>query len=79
MVKDYCAPVVGLVGGIGSGKSALAGWVSQNAPVEVIDGDQLGHQALQDPTLARTVLARLPQAQAPPDTNDIDHPSVDRK
>ncbi|MED5449063.1 MAG: dephospho-CoA kinase [Planctomycetota bacterium] len=79
MVKDYCAPVVGLVGGIGSGKSALAGWVSQNAPVEVIDGDQLGHQALQDPTLARTVLARFPQAQAPQDTNDIDHPSVDRK
>ena len=77
MAKDYCAPVVGLVGGSGSGKSALAGWISQNAPVEVIDGDQLGHQALQDSTLARTVLDRFPQASQ--DTNQTDQPTVDRK
>ena len=54
---------MGLVGGIGSGKSALARWVSQHAPVEVLDGDQLGHHALEDPTLARLVLDRFPQAR----------------
>lgn len=39
-------PVVGIVGGIGSGKSAVANWVRAQAPVAVIDADQLGHEAL---------------------------------
>ncbi|MDZ4685974.1 MAG: dephospho-CoA kinase [Planctomycetaceae bacterium] len=42
-----CAvPVVGLIGGIGSGKSAVAKWVADRHPVLVIDADRLGHQAL---------------------------------
>ena len=68
MPQDHCAPVVGLVGGIGSGKSALARWVSQNSPVEVLDGDQLGHQALTEPAIAGLVLERFPQA-GPSDTS----------
>jgi len=67
--QDHCAPVVGLVGGIGSGKSALASWVSHHAPIEVLDGDLLGHHALKDPTLARLVLDRFPQARSSDDTN----------
>lgn len=39
-------PVVGIVGGIGSGKSAVAGWVAAQANVRVIDADSLGHDAL---------------------------------
>ncbi len=70
MSQDVCAPcapyspVVGLVGGIGSGKSALARWVAQHARIEILDADQLGHQALDDPTLAKLVLDRFPQAAA---------------
>lgn len=39
-------PVVGIVGGIGSGKSAVARWVGSGANVRVIDADRLGHEAL---------------------------------
>lgn len=41
-------PVVGLVGGIGSGKSAVARWVAAHHPVVVVDADALGHAALAD-------------------------------
>ena len=78
MPQDHCAPVVGLVGGIGSGKSALARWVSQNSPVEVLDGDQLGHQALTEPTITGLVLERFPQA-GPSDTSsttEISRPTL---
>jgi dephospho-CoA kinase len=39
-------PTIGIVGGIGSGKSAVAQWVAARANVLVIDADRLGHQAL---------------------------------
>ncbi|MBC8115788.1 MAG: dephospho-CoA kinase [Candidatus Saccharimonas sp.] len=39
-------PVVGIVGGIGSGKSAVARWVATQANIHVIDADRLGHEAL---------------------------------
>ena len=39
-------PVIGVVGGIGSGKSAVANWVAAHANVSVIDADKLGHDAL---------------------------------
>ena len=39
-------PVVGVIGGIGSGKSAVARWVATQANVHVIDADRLGHEAL---------------------------------
>ncbi|MBQ18247.1 MAG: dephospho-CoA kinase [Planctomycetaceae bacterium] len=59
--RDHCAPVVGLVGGIGSGKSALAEWVSQHAPVVVLDGDHFGHQALQEDEARQQILNRFPE------------------
>ena len=34
-------PVIGLVGGIGSGKSAVAQWVADKRNFVLIDGDQL--------------------------------------
>lgn len=42
-------PVVGIIGGIGSGKSSVAKWVAAHAPVRVIDADALGHEALLEP------------------------------
>ena len=62
MPQEHCAPVVGLVGGIGSGKSAVAGWVAQHASVVVLDGDEAGHRALEDPGTRDRVLARFPGA-----------------
>jgi dephospho-CoA kinase len=71
VTQDHCAPVVGLVGGIGSGKSGLAHWVSQHAPITVLDGDQLGHQALAEPELARKILDRFPSSQDPDNSSTI--------
>jgi len=82
--QDVCAPcvpcapdtpVVGLVGGIGSGKSALARWVAQHARIEILDADRLGHQALDDPELAKLVLDRFPQAANPDYTKDTIQPN----
>lgn len=40
------APVIGLIGGVGSGKSALAAWIAQALDAAVIDADAAGHRAL---------------------------------
>src|SRR5262245_54210203 len=42
-------PVIGLVGGIGSGKSHLARQLRERHPVEIVEGDTTGHRLLQDP------------------------------
>lgn len=47
--------MIGIVGGIGSGKSAVARWVASQANVHVIDADRLGHEVL----LAADVKAAL--------------------
>ncbi len=39
-------PVVGILGGIGSGKSTIARWVTSRNSVCLIDGDQVGHEVL---------------------------------
>lgn len=53
-------PVIGLVGGVGSGKSAVAAALARRGG-RVIDADALGHAALREPALAARVLARWPQ------------------
>lgn len=50
-------PVVGVIGGVGSGKSAVAQWVAERHPVERVDADQLGHLVLQNPAI-RAALAQ---------------------
>jgi dephospho-CoA kinase len=44
-------PVIGLVGGIGSGKSHLARLLREKHPIEIVDGDLAGHEALQEPAI----------------------------
>lgn len=48
-------PVIGVVGGIGSGKSAVAREVASRANVHVIDADRLGHEALLDSDVKRAL------------------------
>lgn len=51
------APVIGLVGGIGAGKSAVAAaW--RQAGCEVSDSDRLAREAFDDPTIARAIRER---------------------
>ena len=42
-------PLVGLVGGVGSGKSTIARTLAQRIPVAILDADRAGHEALQQP------------------------------
>jgi dephospho-CoA kinase len=50
-------PVVGLVGGIGSGKSLVARLLGEHGGY-VIDADRLGHEALEQPTIRDQVVQR---------------------
>jgi dephospho-CoA kinase len=42
-------PLVGLVGGIGSGKSTIARGLAQRMPVAILDADRSGHETLRQP------------------------------
>jgi dephospho-CoA kinase len=39
-------PVIGFIGGVGSGKSAVARWIGDHKNVVIIDGDSIGHKVL---------------------------------
>jgi len=54
-------PVIGLIGGIGSGKSQVAAAFARNG-ARVIAGDQLGQAALRDPDLRARVASRWGEA-----------------
>jgi dephospho-CoA kinase len=64
-------PVVGLIGGIGSGKSRVAEELARRGAY-VINGDQLGHEALRQPDVRDRVLRRWPQVRD-------DHGAVSRR
>ncbi|MGE3808175.1 MAG: dephospho-CoA kinase [Gemmataceae bacterium] len=50
-------PVIGLVGGIGSGKSLVAGAFARRGG-RILSGDQYGHEALRQPVIKENVVAR---------------------
>jgi dephospho-CoA kinase len=52
-------PVIGVVGGIGSGKSAASAALARRGG-RVIDADRIGHDALRDPAIRDRVAARWP-------------------
>jgi dephospho-CoA kinase len=66
-------PVVGLVGGIGAGKSSVAGALARNGG-RVVAGDPLGHEALEQ----KDILDRIADAFARRDILTADG-KVDRK
>ncbi|MBM4100569.1 MAG: dephospho-CoA kinase, partial [Planctomycetes bacterium] len=55
--RAFGVPVIGLVGGVGSGKSELAG-IFRSEGCEVSDSDRLSHEALLDPAIASSLRAR---------------------
>ena len=50
-------PVLGLIGGIGSGKSRVAAEFARRGAV-IIAGDQIGHEALRQPAVKEQVVGR---------------------
>jgi dephospho-CoA kinase len=59
-------PVVGIVGGIGSGKSAVASWIAEMANVAVIDADRFGHDVL----FSKTIMEKIRTAFGSPVFDD---------
>jgi dephospho-CoA kinase len=51
-------PIIGLIGGIGSGKTAVAAEFARLGAA-VISGDQLGHEALRQPEIRARVIERF--------------------
>lgn len=52
--------IVGVVGGIGSGKSAICRWVAaRNSSIRVIDADCAGHRALELPNVQAQLRAEF--------------------
>jgi dephospho-CoA kinase len=53
-------PVIGIVGGIGSGKSSVARWVAaRHRDVLLINGDEVGHEVLTDAAVRDAVRKRF--------------------
>jgi dephospho-CoA kinase len=52
-------PVIGIVGGIGSGKSAVANWAASQTRVTVLNADNLGHEALLSADVKQSLCARF--------------------
>jgi len=52
-------PVIGLTGGIGSGKSAVARWLAERRNVRVIDGDAIGHDVLRHSDIKKRLRAEF--------------------
>lgn len=52
-------PVIGIVGGIGSGKSAVANWVAERANLTVLNADALGHFSLRVDNVKRALRERF--------------------
>jgi dephospho-CoA kinase len=52
-------PVIGLVGGIGSGKSRVAAEFARHG-ARIVSGDAAGHEALRQPEIKARVAARWP-------------------
>jgi dephospho-CoA kinase len=52
-------PIVGVVGGIGSGKSQVAQLLAESGGTVAVDSDQIGHRALRQPEIRAEVIGRL--------------------
>jgi dephospho-CoA kinase len=50
-------PVIGIIGGIGSGKSRVAGFFAQHGG-RIVKGDELAHEALRQPDIRKKVVER---------------------
>src|SRR5438105_3251594 len=50
-------PVLGLIGGIGSGKSVVAEELARRG-ARIVSGDRLGHEALRQPDIRERIVER---------------------
>lgn len=73
MSTDGLVPVIGLLGGVGAGKSSVARYAARQRPLLVIDADVVGHDLLQEPDVRAAIQSRFG------DTVFDEHGDVDRR
>ncbi len=56
MTSPTAVPVIGLIGGIGAGKTSVARQLERLRPVLIIDADRLGHEALETPRIKQRLI-----------------------
>lgn len=70
--------VIGVVGGIGSGKSSVVRWVAQRYPVAVLDADAIGHDVLLSTEIKQQLLQRFGEEILTP-AGEIDRKALARR
>lgn len=73
MNRSQRVPVVGLIGGVGAGKSAVAQWFAARRCTLLLDGDAIGHELLDDERVREAIRDRFG-----PDVFDVSG-AVDRR
>lgn len=78
MADRRTVPVIGLVGGVSSGKSSIARWLAARRKVVIADGDTFGHQALKDPQVKEQIRRRFGDSVFNPE-GDVIRAALGRK
>jgi dephospho-CoA kinase len=77
--KHGAIPVVGLVGGVGSGKSRVASLLAARGAT-VINADTVGHELLGEPEIRARIVERFgTDVLEPPGAADATPPRIDRR
>ena len=77
--KHGAIPVIGLIGGIGGGKSAVAQLLAARGSA-VIDADAVGHDLLEDPAIRGRIVDRFGTGVLEPSpAGDADMPRISRR
>jgi dephospho-CoA kinase len=76
MYRHGAKPVIGLIGGIGAGKSSAARGFAARGGI-VIDADALGHEALRQPEIVAKVVGRWGERVRKPD-GSLDRRAIGR-
>jgi dephospho-CoA kinase len=57
--RSLTVPVIGVIGGVGSGKSYLARFLAEKHHLVLLDGDAAGHRVLAEPAVQRQIQERF--------------------
>ena len=71
-------PLIGIVGGIGSGKSSVARRLAERFPVRVLDADRAGHSALLEDAVKSQVRKEFGD-DVFTETGEVDRKTLGRK
>ncbi len=77
--KHGVVPVVGLIGGIGAGKSVAARMLAERGAT-IIDADAVGHELLTDPAIRARIVGRFGTGVLEASEGGLDHdPAISRR